>query len=200
MRVEIVNNAPNVKVTTNEIDDTIIITLSQTGCKTLGECEMGSVVKIGKREYIVLQQLGVETALIAKDFTKKMAFGKTGDYLDSDIRKYLNGEFYKELVAAVGKDNIVKHLINLTADDGTGVADCDDYVSILTTSGYRAYRKFLPAYGSWWYTATRVSADVDGYARNVCYVRSSGVLGWSDCGNGSGGVRPFVVLKSSLLI
>lgn len=200
MRVEIVNNAPNVRVTTSENDGTVIITLSPEGCKALGEHEPGAIIKLGKREYIVLQHLNGVTAVIAKDFVKKMAFGKTGDYLNSDIRAYLNNDFYKEIAGTVGKENIVKHQTDLTADDGTGVKICEDYVSILTTERYRAYRKFLPAYGSWWYTATRVSADVEGYARGVCYVDSSGVLNWDDCDDDNGGVRPFVVLKSSLLI
>ena len=200
MRVEIVNNAPSVRVTTREDDGTVIITLSPEGCKTLGEHEPGAIIKLGKREYIILQHLDGVTAVIAKDFVKKMVFGKTGDYLNSDIRAYLNNDFYKEIAGAVGKENIVKHQIDLTADDGTGVQICEDYVSILTTERYRAYRKFLPAYGSWWYTATRVSADVEGYARNVCCVNSDGVRNWSDCGSGGGGVRPFVVLKSCVLV
>ncbi len=200
MRVEIVNNAPNVRVTTSENEGTVIITLSPEGSRALGEHELGSVIKLGKRGYIVLQHMNGGTAIIAKDFVKTMAFGKTGDYLNSDIRSYLNGEFYKELAGIVGKDNILKHTVDLTADDGTGVGACNDYVSILTTERYRAYRKFLPAYGSWWYTATRVSADVDGYARLVCRVYSDGVLNWGGCGNDSGGVRPFCVLKSCVLI
>ncbi len=200
MRVEIANNAPNVRVTTSENEGTVIITLSPEGSRALGEHELGSVIKLGKREYIVLQHMNGGTAIIAKDFVKRMVFGKTGDYLNSDIRSYLNGEFYKELAGIVGKDNILKHTVDLTADDGTGVGTCNDNVSILTTERYRAYRKFLPAYGSWWYTATRVSADVDGYARSVCRVGSSGVLSWDGCDIDYGGVRPFCVLKSRVLI
>ena len=199
MKFEIVNNAPNIKITTNESNGTIIITLLPDEKKSLGDYDIGTVVKLGKREYIVLGHTYGNTELISKEFVKKMAFGKSGDYLNSDIRTYLNNDFYKELAAVVGKDNIVKHQIDLTADDGTGLGSCEDYISILTTSQYRKYRSLLPAYGSWWYTATRVSASADGYARSVCGVGSGGVLGWGGCGVDCGGVRPFCILKSCVL-
>ena len=167
----------------------------------LGDYPVGSIVKIAEREYIILEQSDGTTAILAKNFAKKMAFGRTADYRESNIRAYLNGEYYAELAAIVGEENIIKHAVSLTADDGTGVNNvCEDRVSILTTERYRKYRKFIPAYGEWWYTATRVNADNNDYARDVCCVFSSGVLGWDDCGYGNGGVRPFCVLKSSTLV
>lgn len=101
---------------------------------------------------------------------------------------------------AVGKENIIKHTVNLIADDGTnkGVS-CEDNVSILTTGLYRRYREYLPAYGNWWRTATPVSADISSVARGVCCVDSDGVLCWNGCG-GCNGVRPFCILKSSILV
>ena len=97
----------------------------------------------------------------------------------------------------VGTENIIEHEVNLAADDGTnkGVV-CRDNVSLLTTDLYRKYRDFLPAYGSWWWTATPVSKE-DGYARGVCCVYGGGALNWCDCGY-SGGVRPFLILDSSV--
>ena len=156
-------------------------------------------MKIGNREYIVLGHAEETTAVITKDFTKEMEFGQSGDYLTSDVRKYCNGEFYNELVAAVGAENIVKHTVKLVADDGTGKGKtCCDNVSIITTENYRRYREFLKAYGDWWWTATRVTYDDEDYARRVCCVRSGGVLGWRGGGCCSG-VRPFCILNSSVL-
>ena len=167
----------------------------------LGDYPAGSIIKLGEREHIVLEQLEETTVILSKDFVKKMAFGRTADYLDSSIRAYLNGEYYTELAGIVGEENIVKHAANLTADDGTGANNvCEDCVSILTTEKYRRYRKIIPAYGEWWYTATRVNATEERYARSVCYVDSDGVLDWRGCGLDCGGVRPFCVLKSSTLV
>ena len=167
---------------------------------TLGSIPVGQIAKVGSREYIVLEHIGDETVVITKDFAASMTFGESGDYLRSSIRTYCNNEFYYELADAVGEENIVKHRIDLTADDGSGddIA-CEDFVSILTTEKYRRYSKLLAPYGKSWWTATRVSANKDGYARCGCDVHSDGVLSWNDCGYGCG-VRPFCILKSSVLV
>lgn len=200
MEIKVINNIPNVKVTVNKSDDgSFAILLAEDKQPTLGEAKPGSVVKIGNREYIVLGHAEETTAVITKDFTKEMEFGQSGDYLTSDVRKYCNGEFYNELVTAVGAENIVKHTVKLVADDGTGKGKtCCDNVSIITTENYRRYREFLKAYGDWWWTATRVTYDDEDYARFVYYVNSFGVLVWGDC-DYCYGVRPFCILNSSVL-
>ena len=201
MEIKVINNIPNVKVTVNKSDDgSFAILLAEDKQPTLGEAKPGSVVKIGNREYIVLGHAEDTTAVITKDFTKKMEFGQSGDYLTSDVRKYCNGEFYNELVSAVGAENIVKHTVKLVADDGTGKGKtCCDNVSIITTENYRRYREFLKAYGDWWWTATRVTYDDEDYARDVCYVRSNGILDWDVC-DYCHRVCPFCILNSSIFV
>lgn len=201
MEIKVINNVPNVKVTVNKSEDGgFAVLLAEDVRTTLGSAEPGSVVKLGNREYIVLGHAAETTAIIAKDFVKEMVFGQSGDYAISDVRKFCNGEFYNELAAAVGADNIIEHTVNLRADDGTGKGKvCKDKVSILTAENYRRYREFLKAYGDWWWTATRVTYDDEDYARCVCYVDSSGILDWVDCGC-CGGVRPFCILNSSVSI
>ena len=201
MNVKVINNVPDIKITVNQsMDGSFAILLAEDKKPTIGSVKPGSVVKLGDREYIVLGHSAETTAIIAKDFVKKMRFGDTGDYVTSDVRKFCNGEFLNELAAAVGVDNIVEHTVNLVADDGTGKGKtCKDKVSILTTENYRRYREFLKAYGEWWWTATRVTYDDKDYARGVCYVGSRGVLGWYGCGF-CRGVRPFCILNSSVLI
>lgn len=201
MEIKVINNIPNVKVTVNQSEDGIFaIQLDEDNKITLGSVKPGSVVKIGNREYIVLGHGAETTAIVAKDFVKEMRFGDTGDYVTSDVREFCNGEFLNELVAAVGVDNIVEHIVKLIADDGTGKGKtCKDKVSILTAENYRRYREFLKAYGDWWWTATRVTYDNEDYARYVCYVNSGGILVWYGC-DCCGGVRPFCILNSSVLI
>lgn len=201
MKINVINNIPNVKVTCDKSDDgSCTITLTEDKRFPLGEAELGSIVRIGNREYIVLDHSKDTTAVITKDFTKKMEFGQSGDYLTSDVRKYCNGEFYNELVAAVGTENIVKHTVNLVADNGTGKGKtCCDNVSIITTENYRRYREFLKAYRDWWWTVTRITYDDEGYARGVCYVNLNGILHWTGC-DFCYGVRPFCILKSFVLV
>lgn len=201
MKINVINNIPNVKVTCDKSDDgSCTITLTEDKRFSLGEAQLGSVVKIGNCEYIILDHSKNTTAVITKNSTKKMKFGQSGDYLTSDVRKYCNGEFYNELVAAVGAENIVRHIVKLVADDNTGEGHiCWDNVSIITTENYRRYRKFLKAYGDLWWTATKVTYDDEDFARDICCVRSNGVLDWYGYGY-CNGVRPFCILKSSILV
>ena len=200
MEIKVINNVPGLNVTINKSGDgSFAILLAEEKCKELGSKKPGSIAKIGNREYIVLGHAAETTAIITKDCAAEMEFGDTADYLTSKPRAYCIGDFYNELVEAVGKENIVKHTVKLMADDGTNKIVTRDNVSILTTELYRRYREFLPAIGKPYFTATRVSAEVPGYTGDVCCVDSFGVLYWRGCGWGYG-VRPFCVLNSSVLV
>ena len=201
MKVNITNNISNVNITVNQNDDgSLAILLFEKTGKKLGDYKSGETVKLGKREYIILGHGAETTAVVTKDISKEMEFGKSWDYSKSYVRDYCNGDFYNELAEAVGKNNIVPHRVNLTCDDGSnkGVT-CKDNVSILTTENYRRYRKYLPALGKPCWTATGVTTLDKDYARYVCCVDSSGVLYCYDCGYAYG-VRPFCILNSSILV
>lgn len=201
MDIKIINNIPGIQATMNEsADGNIEISITKKPGRKLSEFKPGETVTIGQREYIVLSQGKDTTAVIAKKFAKKLVFGSNGDWRESDVRKYCNGEFYNELAAAIGAENIIEHTVNLMGDDGTGKGiACKDKVSILTTELYRRYREYLPAYGDWWWTATRLTWEEPDYARSVRFVDSDGILNWSVCSYGRG-VRPFCVLNSSISI
>lgn len=164
----------------------------------LGRKSPGDIVRLTDKEFIVLGREEGGVALITKDLVEYMEFGRNADYLNSEVRRYCNETFYLMLAGVIGAENILTHAVDLTADDGTGDDFSDDFVSLLTTERYRRYRKYLPAMGNWWWTATRVNADNEDYARNVCYVRSSGVLHWCYSGRDGGGVRPFCILNPAL--
>lgn len=177
-----------------------IVTDKPIGGKTLGSVKPGDTVTIGEREYIVLNHEKGTTTIVAKKPTRSMVFGKDGNYINSDVRKYCIGEFYEELCKAVGKHNIIPHTVNLVSDDGSHKgALIKDNVSILTCDLYRRYREFLPAIDFACWTATRVTTLDKDYARCVCIVDSGGILGWDDCGY-FGWVRPYCILNSSILV
>ena len=202
MNINIQNNIPNVDVTLNKsADGSVSILLTEKKVLTLGDIKCGEITKLGGREFYVLGHGAETTAVLVKDSVKRISFGGNGDWRKSDVRSYCNGDFYKELAAAIGAENIVQHTVKLVADDGTGKGiSCKDNISILTTELYRRYRECLPAMDESWWTATRVTHDENtGYARGVCCGSSSGVLFWDDCGYGDD-VRPFCILNSSILV
>ena len=170
------------------------------GRKALGRKSPGDIVRIAGRDFIVLGREDGGVAVITKEIVEYMEFGRTGDYTNSAVRRYCNETFYRMLAGAIGAENILSHAVDLIADDGTGGGFIDDFVSLITTERYRRYRKYLPALGKWWWTATRVNADMENYARDVCDVRSDGVLGWHYSDDVDGGVRPFCILNPTLLL
>lgn len=198
MKINEKNNLPDdVEVKVVETFDGLV---SKTKIRILGDAKPGEVVKVGKREYIVLEHKDGKTAVITKDFVTKMKFGNSYDYKKSEIRKYVTETFYAELCNVVGKENIYSHKVNLMCDDGSNKNDyIEDFVSILTTEEYRRYRELIPAYGDWWWTASAVTVLDEDYSRNVCCVLSFGAVNWDVCGCANG-VRPFCVLDSSILV
>lgn len=203
MKIEVQNNIPDVTVSVNQNADgsfTIMLAKEMAGSKTLGSVKPGDTVTIGEREYIVLSHENGITAIVTKEPTKTMAFSGDGNYAKSNVRTYCNGEFYEELCKVVGEYNVLPHTINLVSDDGSNKgASVTDYISILTCDLYRRYREFLPAIGSSFWTATRVTTLDKYYASDVCVARSSGILSWDDCGC-SHGIRPYCILNSSVLV
>ena len=169
----------------------------------LGTLKVGGEFKLGDDVYIVLEQDGDNTKIISKDFLYTMAFGESNDWRESDIREKLNGEHYGRISAIVGKENIVPMTRDLVAMDGSGsYGTCEDNISMLTFDEYRKYHEILGIedveYPDWWYLITAASMRKD-YARCVCFVYSSGIPFWDVCG-WSRGVRPFCILKSSVLV
>ena len=170
--------------------------MNKNDSAVLGSVECGSAILIGDRSYIVLEHRDDgTTAVITKDFWKCMEFGDSGDYAESAVRNALNTEFYNEVSSEIGDENIITHEVDTTRYRNDGIhSSCRDKVSLLTVDLYRRYRKFLPAYGSWWWTATPYSTE---FPRGVCYVSGDGALGWDYCVC-SNGVRPFLILDSSI--
>ena len=178
------------------IDDSVAIPMTDDS-DALGRVICGSDIEIGDRSYIVLEHRNDgTTAVITKDFWKRMEFDNdSGNYAESAVRNALNKEFLSEVSSAVGVESIIEHEVDLLAEDGTNEgSSCRDKVSLLTVDLYRRYRKFLPAYGYWWWTATPYSTE---FPHRVCCVGGGGSLSWSSCSY-SGGVRPFLILNSSV--
>lgn len=166
-----------------------------------------SSVKVGdviNDKYIVLEHFDDgTTALIRKDLLEdSMEFSDTNnDWRGSNIRKYLNNDYLKEIEVEFGEGNIVEHTTNLFSMDGLDdYGTCRDKVGLLDIDQYRKYRKFLGKnMNKWWWLLTPDSTPSGWSAQFVRYVGNDGCV---DCfGYGySGSVRPFCILKSSILV
>ena len=121
------------------------------------------------------------------------------NWQESELRNYLNIDFYKELAAEVGEENIILFERDLLSLDGqTEYGTCEDRVSLLTVDEYRKYRKLIPNTGDdYWWMCTPDSTKCNDDERWVTVVAPSGDVDGVCCGD-HGGVRPFCIFSSAI--
>lgn len=137
---------------------------------------------------------------LADKLEKEKCFDSScNNWQASDLRNYLNTDFYKKLAEEIGEDNIVPFERDLLSLDGqTEYGTCEDKVSLLTLDEYRKYRKLIPNTGDyWWWTITPDSTKINGDSRWVRVVRPSGCFD-DDIYDYGRGVRPFCIFSSSI--
>lgn len=166
----------------------------------LGDLKSGTVFKVGKYEFIKLGDGKDTTAALCKNSIKEMKFGNCNDYSKSDIRKFINGDFRKEIEDEIGAKNLFSHTVDLLSLNGRKTYKCEkDKVSLITLDNYRRYRSVIPEFGNWWWTATPWSTTEDSYSSGVCYVDGGGCVGSCDY-DFCWGVRPFCIFSSSIFV
>lgn len=206
------------QITVNETDMQIkdgklIININSDLEKVLNSNKMVlSAVKVGdiiNDKYIVLEHFSDgTTAVIRKDLLEdSMEFGDSNndwsnnDWRESNVRKYLNDDYLKEIEKEFGVDNIVEHTTNLLSMDGLDdYRTCRDKVGLLDIDQYRKYRKVLGRnMDRWWWLLTPDSTPSGWSALYVQCVGDGGNVRFNGCGF-SGSVRPFCILKSSIFV
>ena len=200
-KIKVENNAKNVLVKIEENGKKIIIEQMSEQME-LSEIKPGEKFKVGEFVFKKLYSEIGEGCILDEfiDDGDGFKFGDSNNYAESKIRKYLNGTFYRKLVEVVGEDNIYKHTVDLTSEDGLkDYKSCQDKVSLLTERRYQIYREHLPNTGKRWWLATPYSTEGNGYSRGVCVVRGGGALGSGVCGYGNA-VRPFCIFAPCLLV
>ena len=180
--------------------------------KKVKELIQGKGVKISKNLGIgdTFELIGIEWKILdIVDGTYKCLAGKlenrmlfdsnSNNWATSDLREYLNGDFYQKLIEVVGADNVVHMERDLLSLDGqTEYGKCEDNVSLLTFDEYRKYRALIPNTGDYyWWLLTPDSTPCNGDNTWVRVVSSSGSVDINGC-DGSYGVRPFVSFSSAI--
>ena len=162
----------------------------------------GKIAKIGEYEFIVLKNDGNEVQLLLKDTLENRNFDSDcNNFAKSDIRKYLD-DFADKLAEFVGEENIVKHTVDLTADDGLKCyGSCDCRVSLLTAQMYRENVYTIDKFkiDKWWWLATAFSTPKHNDNEWVKCVSPDGYVGNNSYDN-CNGVRPFCILKSNIFV
>jgi hypothetical protein len=136
---------------------------------------------------------------LADRLTDKMMFDKTSnDWVQSQLREYLNAEFVEKIADEIGEENIVSFKRDLLSLDGqTEYGECEDKVSLLTFDEYRKYRSLIPNTDDWWWLVTPWSTSYNNYETATIVVLPSGCICAGGC-NGSVSIRPVCVFSSSI--
>lgn len=168
----------------------------------LADVPVGEIFKIGNHEMVVLEHSGDTTAVIRKDLLPDQRFGTNNNYDGSDVDKTCI-KFADEIEAAVGKDNLCLHTVDLTADDGLkDYGSIKRKASLLTCEKYRRFVYILDKHkpDKWWWLATALSTPAHDYKTTVKCVAPSGYVSRGSCYYDFLGVLPFCILKSHIFV
>lgn len=203
--VNVINNAGNnVDVKVNEVNGEIQIVIDvQSRGAELSTLEPGTVFKKNGVEYIVCEQHDDgNTSVVRKECLENgMKFGDSNNWINSNVRSYLNEKYLPDIENDFGEDNILVHDVDLTSFDGYndyGVSK--DKISLMTIDRYRKYHKYIGDTDEWNWLSTPDSTPSGTVSSDVLFADSDGRVGWSGCFFYSVGVRPFFILKSSVSV
>ena len=170
---------------------------------TLAEIKIGECFKVADIEFIKTGEENGQVAAVAKNSLFDMTFGGNNNYAESKVKKKLETEILPRIEEVVGPENIIDHevdLISLDGDDKWGKAICK--ISLPTFDYYRRNVKLFDKYkldGWWWLSTPDTTAKHYNDNWVVC-VSPRGSIYDDDCYYGFGGVRPFLILKSSIFV
>ena len=165
--------------------------------KNLG---IGDTFELLDLTWTILDITDKEYMCLASRLEDSMEFdSSSNDWKSSDLREYLNNEFYEELAEVIGSDNIIPFKRDLLTLDGlTEYGTCEDKISLLTVDEYRKYRALIPNTNDyWWWLITADSCNSNNDNTWVRVVSPRGNIYDSGFYDGFG-VRPFVSLSSSI--
>lgn len=170
----------------------------------LSEFKPGEVFKIGKHDFIVLEQKNGATKVISKGFmAEDIVFDEdTRDYSKSNLKKVIESDIQPIIEAELGADNLVEHIVDLTSVDVQHEFEpCTCKVRPITFDEARQYNDLLvnKELDDWWWTCTPWSTAERDWKYAVAIVSSSGNFSYDYCGNDRG-VRPFCILKSNIFV
>ena len=167
--------------------------------------EDGKIAHIGEYEFIVIktdEKLGTTELLLKDKLGDDMEFGKNNDFRTSDIKKVLD-KFADEISGIVGEDNLVEHIVDLTADDGLKCyGTIKSKMSLFTANMVRENVEILDEFklDSWWWTCTPYSTPKHENSSWIKCVSPRGNFSNYSYYYSDNGVRPFMIFVSSISV
>jgi len=165
------------------------------------DVEPGEAFMIGDMEFIRFADMNGQTPIIMKDIAFRSRFGGDNDLRSSDVLKRLQADVLPKIIKAVGEENLCEFETDLTCLDGLkNYGIMKSLISLPTLDFYRAnveiFDKHKPDH--WWWLATPDSAKPHCAPRWILCVAPSGRIISDGYNVDDLGVRPFLILKSSI--
>jgi hypothetical protein len=160
--------------------------------------KIGDTFELAELTWKILDRTDKGIVCLAERIKDSFNFGLNNDWKESSLRKYLNKDFYENLVNEIGEDHVVTFERDLISLDGQKeYGKCEDKVSIISFDEYRKYRELIPNAEYWWWTLTPDSTKCNGDTSWIRIVSPSGnIINYYF--NNSDGVRPLCIFSSSL--
>lgn len=176
----------------------IIQNQKETNKIPVGDVEIGQTICNGK--YVVVDRYTHGDAyIVRKETIKNIRFGETNNYSKSNLRKYLNTEYLNEIMDEFGE--IELHMVDMLSMDGDdSYGKCENLVSAMTFDRWRKYHKYIGNADCIEWLSTPNQTEKSNDTRFVQVVDSGGCVSYVGCGWDGCGVRPFFILKSSILV
>lgn len=192
--------AKNLEQRVDELEKQIKILLSEKITKINKKLNIGDAFEMCGIEWKILDINEKGYACLVERLESKMQFdNSSNDWRNSELRKYLNGDFLKKLEKEVGEENIVEFERDLLSMDGqTEYGKCEDKVSLLNVDEYRKYRGLIPNVNDyWWWLISPWSTPCNDYKSTVAVVSPSGNID-NISYESNIGVRPFCIFSSTI--
>lgn len=160
---------------------------------------IGDTFKLVDTTWKILDITSAGYICLADSIEERQFDSDSSNWKNSNLRDYLNGEFFEKMVAEIGLENIIPFERNLLSLDGQTEYDrCEDKVSLLTVDEYRKYRSLIPnTEDYWWWLVSPWSTPCNDYKRTVAVVSSAGDVN-GNCCDDCLGVRPVCIFSSSI--
>lgn len=165
------------------------------------DVKVGETFEIGGIEFIRFADVDGKTPVVMKDIAFDYRFGKNNNFSDSVILKKLEEELLRDIIEAVGEENVCEFKTDLTTMDGLkNYGIMKSRISLPTFDFYRANAEIFDKYnpGKWWWLANAYSAKPRVNYDWVTCVAPSGFVDYYNCNVDDFGVRPFCILKSTI--
>lgn len=178
----------------------------------LAKVPAGKSIDVFGKKFTVLEHTYDGVLALSETVEKEMPFrdccearAAPNDFRDSDIHRYLNGEYLDELTDSMAEEDAIL-VMEMDLKCTLGQREYGSWkvrAGLLTLEQYGKYFDIIPKTDCAWWLATPYGTPLRSpYTNNTYYawnVFTDGNCGSGSCAN-SYGVRPALVLNSSLLV